>query len=71
MQWIYISDSYLGVIQVFKRFRKFLGVLGNNEGEILRFENPVGIYIDDSFRLYVVEMRVNQVSVYQVSEGGP
>ncbi len=65
---IYISDSYLGVIQVFKRYRKFLGVVANKTGGILRFKTPVGIYVDDKLRLYVVEMLQNRVSVYQISE---
>jgi hypothetical protein len=65
-----VSDSYLGVIQIFKRFRKFKGVLGNGDNQVLRFKTPVGIYIDDKFRLYVVEMLLNRVSVYQLTDEG-
>ena len=63
---IYVSDSYLGVIQIFKRYRKFLGVLGNKMGEMLRFKTPTGIDVDDDLRLYIVEMIQNRVSVYQI-----
>jgi DNA-binding beta-propeller fold protein YncE len=65
---IYVSDSYLGVVQVFKRYRKFLGVLGNGDGEVVRFKTPTGLYVDDNMRLYVVEMLLNRVSVYQILE---
>ncbi len=65
---IYVSDSYLGVVQVFERFRKFLGVVGNREKQMIRFSTPVGIAIDDGLRLCVVEMLLNKVSVYQIVE---
>jgi len=65
---IYVSDSYLGVVQVFERFRRFLGVLGTHEKKMQKFSTPVGITIGDDLRLYVVEMQLNRVSVYQVME---
>jgi len=65
---IYVSDSYLGVVQVFERFKKFLGVVGNHEKQMIKFSTPVGITIGDDLRLYVVEMQVNKVSVYQIVE---
>lgn len=65
---VYVSDSYLGVVQIFERFRKFLGVLGDAEKKMLRFATPVGITVDDDSRLYVVEMELNRVSVYQLLE---
>jgi len=55
-------------VQVFKRYRKFLGVLGNGDGEVVRFKTPTGLYVDDNLRLYVVEMLLNRVSVYQILE---
>ncbi len=34
----------------------------------MKFSTPVGITIDDDLRLYVVEMQLNRVSVYQLLE---
>ncbi len=64
---IYISDSYLGVIQVFERYKKFLGVIGTDTGQTIRFTTPVGIHVDTNMRLYVVEMKKNRVSVYDIA----
>ncbi|MEI6125863.1 MAG: NHL repeat-containing protein [Pseudomonadota bacterium] len=61
---IFVSDSYLGAVQVFNRYGNFKAVLGDAAGEILLWKTPVGITIDDR-RLYVVEMLLNRVSVYE------
>ncbi len=67
---IYVSDSYMGVIQVFDTWGEFRGVLGDGAGEaIQRFKTPTGIYIDDHNRLYVVEMAAQKVSVYRIEAG--
>jgi DNA-binding beta-propeller fold protein YncE len=62
-----VSDSYLGVIQVFDTNGEFYSVLGDPEnGKVKKFQTPVGLYIDDRNRLYVVEMFANKVSVYLI-----
>ena len=62
---IYISDSYLGVIQVFSSDTRFRYVLAAN-GEPYKFTSPSGITIDKQNRLYVCEMLKNRVSVYSL-----
>jgi hypothetical protein len=63
---VYVSDSYLGVIQVFNRYGHFKSVLGIEEGDVMKWKTPVGITIDDRQRLYVVEMLSNRVRVYDI-----
>ncbi len=64
---IYVSDSYMGVIQVFDTLGEFYGVLGDvAKKTIKKFKTPVGICIDDHNRLYVVEMLAQKVSVYSI-----
>lgn len=61
----YVSDSYLNVIQVFSETGRFHAVFGR-KGRPKRFETPVGIAVDEDYRLYAVEMLANRVSVYQI-----
>jgi len=64
---VYVSDSYLGVIQVFDSNGEFYSVLGDPEkGTVKKFKSPVGLFIDKNNRLYVVEMFANKVSVYLI-----
>jgi DNA-binding beta-propeller fold protein YncE len=64
---VYVSDSYMGVIQVFKPGGEFQAVLGDpSKGGVKRFKTPTGIFIDRHNRLYVVEMFANRVSVYSI-----
>ena len=68
---VYVSDSYMGVIQVFDPQGKFSGVLGETgKKSIRRFTTPTGLFIDAHNRLYVVEMQANRVGVYQIGTGG-
>lgn len=68
---IYVSDSYMGVIQVFDTWGEFRGVLGNiDQKTITKFKTPVGLYIDNRNRLYVVEMLAEKISVYQIESKG-
>lgn len=67
---VFVSDSYLGVIQVFGTYGDIRGVIGDPERRVpMRFKTPTGIAVDHNNRLYVVEMDRNRVSVYQL-EGG-
>jgi DNA-binding beta-propeller fold protein YncE len=65
---VFVSDSYLGAIQVFNRYGSFLSVLGDEYGKIIKWRSPVGIAIDYRQRLYVVDMIANRVCVYQILE---
>jgi tripartite motif-containing protein 71 len=66
---IYVSDSWLGVIQVFEPTGAFYAVLGDGlKRNVKRFKTPVGLFIDTRNRMYVVEMFANKVSVYRLGE---
>ena len=64
---VFVSDSYMGVIQVFDANSQFCAVVADPaKGKIKKFKPPAGLYIDTKNRLYVVEMLANKVSVYQI-----
>ncbi len=66
---VYVSDSYLGVIQVFTPEGDFLSVIGDPSTHgVKKFNSPVGIFVDISNRLYVVEMFANRVSVFKIQK---
>ncbi len=62
---VFVSDSYLGVIQKFSSKGRFLAVLSDNNGKIRRFTTPARLYVDHKNRLYVVEMFANRVTVFE------
>ncbi|MDH5408664.1 MAG: NHL repeat-containing protein [Gammaproteobacteria bacterium] len=63
--FIYVSDSYMGVIQAFTDTGKFIAVMGD-KGKPRVLQTPSGIAIDKNNRLYVAEMLSNKVSVWQI-----
>ena len=64
---VYVSDSYMGVIQVFDSNGEFFAVVGDPEkNSPKKFKTPMGLFIDNNNRLYVVEMLANRVSVYHI-----
>ncbi len=63
---VYVSDSYINVVQVFSSTGHFMYVLGD-KGKPTRMEAAVGIAVDDNMRLYVAEMAEHKVSVHQIS----
>ncbi|MBU0945736.1 MAG: NHL repeat-containing protein [Proteobacteria bacterium] len=64
---VYVSDSYMGVIQVFDH-GVFHSVIGDGKkGELWRYNSPVGLFIDKKDRLYVVQMFAERVSVFQIN----
>ncbi len=66
---VYVSDSYLGVIQVFKAGGSYLDVLTDaRTNEVKKFVTPVGLWIDVQGRLYVVEMTQNRVGVFRLND---
>ncbi|WP_456387085.1 NHL repeat-containing protein [Desulfolithobacter sp.] len=64
---VYVSDSYMGVIQVFNIEGHFQSVIGDPEtGKVMRFNTPMGMYIDRNDKLYVVEMFGERVRVFDI-----
>jgi DNA-binding beta-propeller fold protein YncE len=66
---VFVSDSVLGVIQMFSSDGDFKAVLGTEKGEVLKWKTPMGITVDNRQRLYVVEMIPNRVRVYELLPG--
>ncbi len=64
---IYVSDSYLDLIQVYDRAHRFKHVLGS-DGKPYKVTAPGGIAIDAQNRLYVAEVLENKVSVFLLSK---
>ena len=60
----YISDSYMNMVQKYSDGGEFIAVLGER-GQPYEMLTPVGMTVYKN-RLYVVEMRKHQVSVYQL-----
>lgn len=63
---IYVSDSYIDVIEVFGE-GGFKYVLGDEKGGIRKFASPLGIFVEGD-RLYVAEMFASKVSVYTLQK---
>ena len=64
---VFVSDSYLGIIQIFDSNGEFFAVVGDpTKNAPKKFKTPVGLFIDNNNRLYVVEMLANRVSVYHI-----
>ena len=59
---VFVTDSYLGSVQVFDMSGNFFGVLADAAGAPIKFTTPTGLAIDAKRkRLYVVELKANQV----------
>jgi hypothetical protein len=63
----WVSDSVLGVVQVFGSRGQLLDVIQDADGEPLRLSEPVGIDVVGD-RLFVVELRPGRVREFVVSE---
>lgn len=63
---VYISDSYMGVVQVFTAGGSYHSVLAENPNLEKKFKTPIHIYFDQYNHLYVIEQLANKVSVYQL-----
>lgn len=64
---VYVSDSYLGVIQVFTTSGNLHAIIADSEtAKVKKFVSPVGLHVDKKNRLYVVEMFANKVGVYSL-----
>ena len=59
---VFVSDSYLGSVQVFDMSGNFFGVLADATGTPIKFTTPTGLAIDAGRkRLYVVELKAHRV----------
>ncbi len=59
---VFVTDSYLGIVQVFDLNGGLLGVLADNAGVMMKFTTPTGITADvKNKRLYIVELKANRV----------
>ena len=66
---VFVSDSYMGVVQIFDATGKFLELtIDPITHKTKKFNTPVGLCFDSEQRLYVVEMTENRVGVYQLQK---
>jgi len=63
---VYVSDSYLGVVQGFTPAGAYKYTVSDEHGREWRFTNPFGMVVDRFNRLYVIEMLANRVTVLQL-----
>jgi DNA-binding beta-propeller fold protein YncE len=66
---IFVSDSTLNVVQAFDAGGNLLGVLTDDSGLPLRFAHPMGMRLDSSANLCIVELSANRIAI--VSLKGP
>jgi DNA-binding beta-propeller fold protein YncE len=63
---VYVSDSYLGVVQIFDTTGRFLELVTDPDTEkVKKFTTPMGLCVDSQRRLYVVEMTLDRVGVFR------
>jgi DNA-binding beta-propeller fold protein YncE len=60
---VYVSDSFLGVVQVFNPDGEFAYVIGE-DGTATVYDTPVGLAASGS-RLYVTQMLAGKVAVLE------
>ena len=60
LDYQYISDGYLGTISIYLQGR-FLGLLQDAQGKVVKFSTPVRLHYDPAGYLYVVDTRLQQV----------
>lgn len=64
---VYVTDSYLGRIQIFDVFGEFQGILSDASGTPVALTTPTGLCADiANRRLYVVELKANRVCRLEV-----
>ncbi|NOQ65498.1 MAG: hypothetical protein GQ582_13385 [Methyloprofundus sp.] len=62
----YISDSYLGTISLYLQGR-FLGLLKDTQGKLLKFTTPTSLHYAPSGYLYVVDSQAQQIKKIQLT----
>ncbi|MCB9858026.1 MAG: cytochrome c3 family protein [Phycisphaerales bacterium] len=65
---IWVSDSVMGVVQVFRGTGGFIDALRDASGEVMRFESPMGLAMHEG-HLYVAELGANRVRRVRVTRG--
>ncbi len=65
---VWVSDSDLGVIQIFSREGRLQDVLRNESGEVLKLDTPTGLDVVGDL-LFVVEARPGRVRSFAIREG--
>lgn len=63
----WVADGTLGVVQVFDHSGRFIDVLREQSGQILRLDQPMGIEVVDD-RLFVVERGPGRVREFALEE---
>ncbi len=63
---IFVSDSYMGVIQGFEAGGSYKCTLANKDGSELKLMTPFGMVADRFGKLYVLEMLSNRVTVLRI-----
>ncbi len=66
---LFVGDSTLGVVQVFSERGSLEGVLTDKDGRPLKFAHPMGMCLDKTGRLYVVELKQNRVAGVSITGG--
>ncbi len=67
---VFVTDSYLGSIQIFDLSGRFFGTLADAAGAPLNFTTPTGIAVDPTRnRLYVVELKAHRVRCLDLEIG--
>ncbi len=67
---VFVTDSYLGSIQIFDLSGRFFGTLADATGMSLNFTTPTGIAVDPTLnRLYVVELKAHRVRCLDLEIG--
>ncbi|MBU1234739.1 MAG: NHL repeat-containing protein [Proteobacteria bacterium] len=59
-----VSDSFIGVVQMFSQGGDFLGVIGDETGKVKKFTTPMGMKVYGD-RLFVIEMYTNRLVVLE------
>jgi len=57
----YISDAYLGTISLFQKGR-FLGLLRNTQGKLVKFTTPTALQYDPAGFLYVLDTQAQNIT---------
>ncbi|MCG3180796.1 MAG: hypothetical protein BIFFINMI_03159 [Phycisphaerae bacterium] len=68
---VYVSDSTTGTVQAFDLQGRSQGALTDDQGRLLRFEHPMGLWIDRQGRLLIVEFGANRVAVVDLPDSRP
>lgn len=63
---VWAADSVMGVVQAFRADGRFVDVVRDSRGAVVRFDAPVGLAFDGEDRLLVVELTPGRVRRLQI-----